>query len=86
MLDIAAIVAAAVALTGQPCAAIDNVPNAAVWKRPHHGTVITTYRERGDYLQYRARAPRGRTLEALKRAEDSLRVGTAGHKFVLVCA
>lgn len=86
MLDIAAIVLAAAALTGQPCAAIDNVPNAAAWARPHHGVVSTSYTDRGDYLQFKRHVPRGRTLEALKRTEDGLGIGKPGPKFVLVCA
>ena len=83
---LAAIVAAAIAASGMSCAAIDNGPNTASWARPGHGIVTTTYRDRGDHLQFRAHVPRGRTLEALKRAEDALQIGEPGHKVVVACA
>ena len=86
MLSLATIVAATIAATGMHCATIDNGANVAAWGRPHHGIVTTTYRDRGDYLQYRRHVPRGRTLEALKRAEDALQIGKAGHKVVTACA
>jgi len=82
---LATLIASAVALTGQSCAAIDNGANTASWARPHHGIVSTTYRDRGDYLQFKHHVPRGKTLEALKRAEDGLQIGKPGHKVVLMC-
>lgn len=85
MLDLVAILTATVALTGSPCAAIDNVPNQAVWQRPNHRAVSTSYIDRGTHLQYKKHVPRGRTLEALKRAEDALGIGAPGHKVVIVC-
>lgn len=70
---------------GLACAAIDNRANVAAWARPHGEAVSTTYADRGDHLQYRRHVPRGRQLEALKRAEDSLGIGRPGPKLVVAC-
>jgi hypothetical protein len=79
-------VKAAIGASGMACAGIDNRPNVAAWGRPHHRIVTSTYTDEGDYLRYAHPAPTGRTLEALKRAEDSLGIGKAGHKVVIACA
>ena len=71
--------------SGLSCAGIDNHRNEAAWS-DGHSSVVSTYADNGDQLRYAHPAPSGRTLEALKRAEDALGIGRAGRKVIIACA
>jgi hypothetical protein len=70
--------------SGLSCAGIDNHRNEAAWS-DGHSSVVSTYTDNGDQLRYAHPAPSGRTLEALKRAEDALGIGRAGRKVIIAC-
>lgn len=75
-------------ITGSPCAAIDNGPNAAAFAAPGHVATATTYSDEGEHLVY-ADAPGplddGQWI-ALHAAEAGLQHGPAGRKVRLACS
>lgn len=70
--------------TGQPCAVIDNGPNAAAFAVPGRAAVTRTYTDYGDNLGYNAYVPK-RAWPATRAAEASLRHGKPGRKVRLAC-
>lgn len=84
-MTLAALVLAAVAATGQPCAAIDNTTDRAAWKRPGHALVTTSYADNGGpMLDYR-RKPSSKMRPTVLAAEASLQSGKPGPKRRIVC-
>lgn len=78
----------ATALTGTPCAAIDNRTNTAVWAhQTPHGTTYTRthYADYGDNLGYDVPVPRP-VWNALQRTEKALQEGKPAHKIPVRCA
>lgn len=74
----------ATAMTGQPCAVIDNLPNEAAFAVPGQATVTRTYTDYGESLGYNLRVPR-EAWAAAQQAEGKLQQGEPGHKVAIAC-
>lgn len=82
ILNIIAVVAAT--FTGQPCTAIDNGVNAAVFAIPNGRVVRANYRDYGT-IGYDRPVPRA-AWNATRMAEYTLTHGRPGHKVAIACA
>lgn len=80
---------AAISLTNQSCAAINNKTNKIVWGSPKHDLVSASYKDRGDVLEYTSPLPNLPDEEgmwdAIEHVHEAVAAGKPGNKIIVYC-